>query len=182
MGRSTGEAGGESAPRGDMEDGEGDLRSRFKGRFGKGGLTATGGLGFGRVGGGLGSSPRSRPCCSSSIVSDAPSGQSSKSPRETERSRTVFSSFWVTIGNACEELTFLPGFAAVEVSECRLLAFCFGLSDESSRWALPGISNDNLYLAAGSLGDGREDFLSGIFGRILHPDAPIVPNVPGPVP
>lgn len=113
------------------------------------------------------------------MVSDAPSGQSSKSPRETERSRTVFSSFWVTTGNACEELGLIfPGFAAVEVSECRLLAFCFGLINESSRCAFPGISKDNLDLAAGSLGDGSDDFLSGIFGRNLHPDVPIVPTVP----
>lgn len=60
-GRSMGEAGGESRASGDVEDGEGDLRRRFTGRFGNGGLTATGGLGFGRVGGGLGSSLRSRP-------------------------------------------------------------------------------------------------------------------------
>lgn len=118
MGRSTGEAGGESRAWGEVDDGEGDLKRRFSGRLGKGGLTATGGLGFGAVGGGPGSSPRSRPCCSSSMVSDAPSGQSSRSPRETERKRTVFSSFWVTRGNACEELgLILPGFSAVEVSE-----------------------------------------------------------------
>lgn len=178
-GRSTGEAGGESSARGEVEEGEGDLRRRFMGRLGKGGLTATGGLGFGRVGGGLGSSPILRPCCSSSMVSEAPSGQSSRSPRETERSRTVFSSFWVTIGSACEELGLIfPGFAAVEVSECRRLAFCFGLMDESSRCALPGISKDSLDLAAGSLGDGRDDFLSGILGRILQPIVPVVPTVP----
>lgn len=53
-GRSTGEAGGESRARGEVEEGEGDLSRRFKGRFGKGGLTATGGLGFGKTGGGLG--------------------------------------------------------------------------------------------------------------------------------
>lgn len=69
-----------------------------------------------------------------------------------------------------------PGFAAVEVSECRLLAFCFGLIDDRSRCALPGISKDNLDLAAGSLGDGSDDFLSGIFGRILHPAVPTVPD------
>lgn len=72
---------------------------RFMGRLGNGGLTATGGLSFFRVGGGLGSSPMSLPC-SSSIVSEAPSGQSSRSPRETERSLMDFSSFWVTTGNA----------------------------------------------------------------------------------
>lgn len=178
-GRSTGEPGGDSRAKGEVEDGEGDLRRRLMGRLGNGGLTATGGLGFGRVGGGLGSSPRSRPCCSSSMVSDAPSGQSSKSPRETERSRIVFSSFWVTTGNACEELGLIfPGFAAVEVSECRLLAFCFGLRDDSSRCAFPGISKDNLDLAVGSLGDGSDDFLSGIFGRNLHPIVPVVPIVP----
>lgn len=178
-GRSTGEAGGDSRASGEVEEGEGDLRRRFKGRLGNGGLTATGGLGFGRVSGGLGSSPRSLPCCSSSMMSDAPSGQSSRSPRETERSRIVFSSFWVTTGNACEELGLIfPGFAAVEVSECRLLAFCFGLIDESSRCAFPGISKDNLDLAAGSLGDGSDDFLSGILGRNLHPDVPSVPTVP----
>lgn len=170
-GRSTGEPGGDSRAWGEVEEGEEDLKSRFMGRFGNGGLTATGGLGFGRVGGGLGSSPKSRPCCSSSMVSDAPSGQSSKSPRETERSRIVFSSFWVTTGKACEELVF-PGFAAVEVSECLLLAFGFGLIDDSSRCAFPGISKDNLDLADGSLGDGRDDFLSGIFGRNLHPNVP----------
>lgn len=98
-GRSTGEAGGESRARGEVEDGDGDLRMRFMGRLGNGGLTATGGLGFRIVGGGLGSSPMSLPC-SSSIVSEAPSGQSSRSPRETERSLMVFSSFWVTTGNA----------------------------------------------------------------------------------
>lgn len=175
-GRSTGEAGGESRAEEEVEDREGHLRRRFIGRLGRGGFKATGGLGFGRVGGGLGSSPRSRPCCSSSMVSDAPSGQSSRSPRETERRRTVCSSFCVTTGNACEELGLIfPGFAAVEVSECRLLAFCFGLIDDSSRCAFPGISKDNLDLAAGSLGDGNDDFLSGIFGRILHPIAPTVP-------
>lgn len=180
-GRSTGEAGGESSARGEVEEGEGDLNRRFRGRLGNGGLTATGGLGFGKVSGGIGSSPCSRPCCSSSIVSDAPSGQSSKSLRETARSRTVFNSFWVTTGSACEEvgLTF-PGFAAVEVSECRLLAFCFGLIDERSKCAFVGISKDNLDLAAGSLGDGSDDFLSGIFGRILHPVVPVVPAVPCP--
>lgn len=99
-GRSTGEAGGESRASGKLEEGEGDLRMRFMGRLGNGGLTATGGLNFFRVGGGLGSSPMSLPCCSSSIVSEAPSGQSSRSPRETERSLMVFSSFWVTTGNA----------------------------------------------------------------------------------
>lgn len=99
-GRSTGEAGGESRAEGEVEEGEGDLRRRFIGRLGSGGLTATGGLGFGRVGGGLGSSLRSLPCCSSSMVSDAPSGQSSKSPRETDRRRIVLSSFCVTTGNA----------------------------------------------------------------------------------
>lgn len=175
-GRSTGEAGGDSIARGEVEEGEEDLRRRFMGRLGNGGLTATGGLGFGRVGGGLGLSLKSLPCCSSSIVSEAPSGQSSRSPRETDRSLMVFSSFWVTIGNACEELRLIfPGLAAVEVSECRLLAFCFGFSDDSSKCAFPGISNDNLDLAAGSLGDGSEDFLSGIFGRILHPVVPTVP-------
>lgn len=178
-GRSTGEAGGDSRPRGDVEEGEGDLRRRFMGRLGNGGLTATGGLGFGSVGGGFGSSPRSLPCCSSSMVSEAPSGQSSRSPRETERSRMVFSSFWVTTGSAWEELgLILPGFAAVEVSECRLLAFCFGLMDDSSICAFPGISKDSLDLAAGSLGDGNEDFLSGIFGRNLQPIVPVVPGVP----
>lgn len=178
-GRSTGEAGGESRGMVEVEEGAGDLKRRFRGRLGNGGLTATGGLGFGRVSGGLGSSPSSRPCCSSSMVSDAPSGQSSKSPRETERSRTVFNSFWVTTDNACEELGLVfPGFAAVEVSECRLLAFCFGLIDDSSRCTFPGISKDNLDLAAGSLGDGSDDFLSGIFGRNLQPDVPIVPTVP----
>lgn len=146
------------------------------GRLGNGGLTATGGLGLGRVGGGLGSSSNSRPCCSSSMVSEAPSGQSSKSPRETERSRIVFSSFWVTTGNVCEELglTF-PGFAAIEVSECRRLAFGFGLIDDSSICAFPGISKDNLDLPDGSFGDGSDDFLSGIFGRNLQPCVPIVP-------
>lgn len=99
-GRSTGEAGGESRAEGEVEEGEGDLRRRFIGRLGSGGLTATGGFGFGRVGGGLGSSLKSRPCCSSSMVSDAPSGQSSKSPRETDRRRIVLSSFCVTTGNA----------------------------------------------------------------------------------
>lgn len=178
-GRSTGEAGGDSRARGEVEEGEGDLRRRLMGRLGKGGLTATGGLGFGKVGGGLWSSPRSRPCCSSSMVSEAPSGQSSRSPRETERSRIVFSSFWVTTGKACEELGLIfPGFAAVEVSECRLLAFCFGLIDDSSRCAFPGISKDNLDLAAGSFGDGSDDFLSGILGLILHPVSPSVPTVP----
>lgn len=117
-GRSTGEAGGDSIAKGEVEDGEGDLRRRFRGRLGKGGLTATGGLGLGSVSGGLESSPRSRPCCSSSMVSDAPSGQSSKSARDTERSRIVLNSFWVTTGKACEELGLIfPGFAAVEVSE-----------------------------------------------------------------
>ena len=175
-GQSTGEPGGESRARGDVEEGEGDLMRRFMGRLGKGGLTATGGLGFGRVGGGLGNSQRSLPCCSSSMVSDAPSGQSSRSPRETERSRIVFSSFWVTTGKACEELglTF-PGLAAVDVSECRLLDFCLGLIEHSSRCAFPGISKDNLDLADGSLGEGSDDFLSGIFGRILHPNVPSVP-------
>lgn len=177
-GRSMGEAGGESMARGEEEQGEGDLNRRFKGRFGKGGLIATGGLGFGKMGGGLGLSPLFLPC-SSTIVSDAPSGQSSRSPRETERSRTVFNSFWVTTGSACEELGLIfPGFGAVEVSECRLLAFCFGLIDESSRCAFVGISKDNLDLAAGSLGEGNDDFLSGIFGRNLHPDVPMVPVVP----
>lgn len=52
-GRSTGEAGGESRAKGEVEEGEGDLRRRFRGRLGNGGLTATGGLGFGRVSGGL---------------------------------------------------------------------------------------------------------------------------------
>lgn len=99
-GRSMGEAGGESWPMEGVEDREADLKARLMGLLGKGGFKATGGLGFGRVSGGLGSSPRSRPCCSSSMVSDAPSGQSSRSPRETERSRTVCSSFWVTTGNA----------------------------------------------------------------------------------
>lgn len=82
------------------------------------------------------------------------------------------------MGNACEELglTF-PGFGVVEVSECRLLAFCFGLMDDSSKCAFPGISKDSLDLAVGSLGEGSDDFLSGIFGRILHP---IVPTVPWP--
>lgn len=89
----------------------------------------------------------------------------------------VFSSFWVTTGNACEELGLIfPGLAAVEVSECRLLAFGFGLIDDRSRCALPGISKDSLDLAAGSLGDGSDDFLSGIFGRILHPIVPTVPD------
>lgn len=97
-GRSTGDAGGESGARGEVE--EGDFSRRLMGRLGKGGLTATGGLGFGRVGGGLGSSAGSLPCCSSSMVSEAPSGQSSKSPRETERRRIVFNSFWVTTGKA----------------------------------------------------------------------------------
>lgn len=178
MGRSMGEEGGESMARGEVEEGEGDLRRRFKGRFGKGGFTATGGLGFGKMGGGLELLLWFLPC-SSSIVSDAPSGQSSRSPRETERSRTVFSSFWVTTGSACDELGLIfPGFGAVEVSECRLLAFCFGLIDESSRCAFVGISNDNLDLAVGSLGEGNEDFRSGIFGRNLHPDVPMVPVVP----
>lgn len=48
--------------------------------------------------------------------------------------------------------------------------------DESSRCALPGISKDNRDLAFGSLGEGREDFLSGIFGRILHPKVPVGPG------
>lgn len=60
-GRSTGEAGGESMAWGEVDEGDGDLRGRFMGRFGSGGLTATGGLGFGRVGGGLGSSLKSLP-------------------------------------------------------------------------------------------------------------------------
>lgn len=112
-------------------------------------------------------------------MSDTPSGQSSRSPRETERSRTVFSSFWVTTGSACDELGLIfPGFGAVEVSECRLLALSFGLIDESSRCAFVGISKDNLDLAAGSLGEGNDDFLSGIFGRNLHPDVPMFPVVP----
>lgn len=64
------------------------------------------------------------------------------------------------------------------MSECRLLAFCFGLIDDNSRCAFPGISKDNLDLAAGSLGEGSDDFLSGIFGRNLHPDVPVVPSVP----
>lgn len=61
------------------------------------------------------------------------------------------------------------------MSECRLLAFCFGLINDSSMCAFPGISKDNLDLAVGSFGDGNDDFLSGIFGRILHP---VVPSVP----
>lgn len=178
MGRSIGEPGGESVAK-EVDEGLGDFSCKFIGRFGKGGLIATGGFGFGKVGGGLGSiSPISLPC-SSSMVSDAPSGQSSRSPRETERSRIVFSSFWVTTGSACEELGLIfPGFSAVEVSECRRLAFCFGLIDDNSRCAFPGISKDSLDLAAGSLGEGREDFRSGIFGRNLQPVIPLMVNVP----
>lgn len=155
------------------EEGEGALRRRLTGRLGRGGLTATGGLVLGATGGGL----RSRPC-SSSMTSEAPSGQSSRSERETERRRMFRSSTGVTVGNAEEEeeagtgagLTF-PGLGVVEVSEWRRPAFCLGLRDDNSRWALPGISKDSRDRAIGSLGEvaGRDDFLSGILGRILHP-------------
>lgn len=94
MGRSTGEDGGDSGARG--ED-EGDLSIKFMGRLGRGGFIATGGFDcfvFEGVMGGL----RSR-LCSSSIMSEEPSGLSSSSERLTERSRIFRKSVVVTIGS-----------------------------------------------------------------------------------
>lgn len=93
-----GEAGEDSESTGEEE---GHLRRRLKGRLGNGGFTATGGLGLEATRGPRELTPggeRSRPCSSSIMSSEAPSGKSSRSVRETERRRMFRSSFVVTTG------------------------------------------------------------------------------------